>query len=165
MNVPSGDIKAVGRTAALEEGAASVIYKPFDVEEIINIVESVLKSVVILVVDDHASDREILSQILMEKGYNVAGAADGNEAVQMVKDCHYNVILMDIKLPGRDGVSVFEEIHSINPEAKVIFMTGFALDDMVRQALEGGAYPVVYKPLEVQNVLTMVRQLTAEKVV
>ena len=149
---------------ALEEGAVSVIYKPFDMDSVISLVESVLKSVVILVVDDRSSDREILSQILTDKGYTVAEAADGNEAIQMVKDSHYDIIFMDIKLPGKDGFSAFQEISALDPDARVLFMTGFVLEDSIRQAIDAGAYPVAYKPFEIEKVLALVAEIMAEKV-
>ena len=149
---------------ALDEGAFSVIYKPFDMESVISLVETVLKSVLILVVDDHSSEREVLMQILTDKGYKVAGAADGNEAIQMVRDNHFDIILMDIKLPGKDGFAAFQEIKGIDPDARVLFMTGFVLEDSIRQAIEAGAYPVAYKPFDIEKVLALVAQIMAEKV-
>ena len=149
---------------ALDEGAFSVIYKPFDMEGIIRLVESVLKSVLILVVDDHSSERAGLMQILTDKGYKVAGAADGNEAIQMVRDNHFDIILMDIKLPGKDGFTVFLEVNAIDPDARVIFMTGFVLEDSTRQAIVAGAYPIAYKPFDLENVLALVEQILAETV-
>jgi len=148
---------------ALEEGAVSVIYKPFDVEKVVSLVEAVLKTVLILVVDDRSSDRKVLSQILSDKGYRVAEAADGNDAIQLVKGSHYDVIFMDIKLPGRDGFATFQEIKAIDPQARVIFMTGFALEDSIKQALVAGAYPVAYKPFDIENILALVKQIIAGK--
>jgi DNA-binding NtrC family response regulator len=148
---------------ALDEGAFSVVYKPFDMDHVINLVESVLKTVVILVVDDRSGDRETLMQILSDKGYRVAGAADGDEAIEMVKGSHYDMILMDIKLPGKDGVVTFQEIRQVDPEAKVIFMTGFVLEESVKQAVEEYAYPVASKPLDIENVLGLVEQIVAER--
>ncbi len=149
---------------ALDEGAFSVIYKPFDMEGVIKLVESVLKSVLILVVDDHSSERESLIQILTDKGYKVAGAADGDEAIQMVRDKHFDVILMDIKLPGKDGFAAFQEIKALDPDARVVFMTGFVLEDSIRQAIDAGAYPVAYKPFDIDKVLALVAEIMAGKV-
>src|SRR3990172_756781 len=99
---------------ALEEGAFSVVYKPFDTDKVVSLVEAVLKTVLILVVDDRSADRHVLSQILRDKGYRVAEATDGDHAIQVVKDHHYDVIFMDIKLPGRDGLVTFQEIKAID---------------------------------------------------
>ena len=149
---------------ALDEGAFTVVYKPFDMQAVISLVESVFKSLLILVVDDRVSDRNILSQILTDKGYRVAAAADGTEAVQMAQKHDYDIIFMDIQLPGRDGFATFQEIQAINSEARVIFMTGFVLEDSVREALHSGAYPIAYKPLDISNILEMVELIGAEKV-
>jgi len=148
---------------ALEEGAFAVIYKPFEIEKVISLVESVLKTVLILVVDDRSSDRKVLGEILRNKGYRVAEAADGGEAIQMVKERHYDIIFMDIKLPGRDGFATFGEIKAIDPQAGVIFMTGFVLEDSIKQALEAGAYPIAYKPFDMENILVLVDRIIAEK--
>ena len=148
---------------ALDEGAFSVVYKPFDIDRVIKLIESVLRSVVILVVDDRSGDRETLMQILSDKGYNVTGAADGDEAIELVKGGHYDIIFMDIKLPGKDGVATFQEIRQLDPDAKVIFMTGFILDDTVKRAIEEYAYPVASKPLDIENVLSLVKQIVAER--
>ena len=149
--------------AALDEGAFSVIYKPFDVEKVINLVESVIDSAVILVVDDCSSDRETLGLILRERGFRVTEAEDGEQAVQMVKDSHHDVILMDIKMPGMDGFSAFEKIKETEPGAKVLFITGFSDDDHIKQALESGAYPMTQKPFDVDNLLNLVDHMTAER--
>lgn len=147
--------------AALEEGAYSVVYKPFDVEKIISLVESVIKSVVILVVDDHSSDRETLSLILKEKGYRVAEAAGGREAVDMVRSSRFDTILMDVKMPGMDGLTAFEEIKAIDPEAKVVFITGFSDDDKLRQALAKDTFAVINKPFDVEALLMLLAYTTA----
>ncbi len=147
---------------ALEEGAFSVIYKPFDIEKVVSLVESVLRTVVILVVDDRSSDRKVLSEILRDKGHRVAEAADGNEAIEMVKDSHYDIIFMDIKLPGKDGVATWQEIKAVDPQARVIFMTGFVLEDSIKQAIEGGAYPVARKPFDVESIIALVKSIAGQ---
>jgi len=150
--------------AALEEGAFSVIYKPFDVEGVIKLVDSVLESLLILVVDDYSSDRDTLTAILTDKGYKVAEAVDGLDAIQMVQHRRYDIILIDIKLPGKDGIATFKEIRAIRPDARAIFITGFELDETVRQALETDALPIAYKLFNVERILTLIKDLTTEKI-
>lgn len=150
--------------SALEEGAFSVIYKPFDVDEVVRLAEVAFRSALILVVDDRASDRELLSDLLTERGHSVFSAASGDEAIEMVRDHRYDVILMDIKLPGQDGVSTFEQIRAIDPNTKVLFITGFDLEETMKQALDAGAYAVAYKPVDVERILGLVRRAMAEAV-
>ena len=147
---------------ALEEGAVSVLYKPFEIERVISLVRSVLRTGLILVVDDRAADRATLSQVLADEGYVMAEAPDGEEAIRMIESIHYDIILMDIRLPGKDGFASFRAIREIDPEARVIFMTGFSLDDSMRQELQVGAYPIAYKPFDMDDVLALVRRVAVE---
>lgn len=150
--------------AALDEGAFSVVYKPFDVAKVIDLVDSVLQSVLILVVDDHSADREVLSQILTDRNYRVTQAGDGNEAIRLVEKAEYDVILMDIRMPGMDGITAFNSIKELSPDARVIFITGFELEDGISRAIQAGAYPIAYKPFDVDNLLGMLDQIVKTKV-
>ena len=67
----------------------------------------------ILVVDDEAEIRSSLEEILREEGYGVAGAADAEEAMTLLRDVPYDVVLLDIWLPGRDGLELLAEIRSM----------------------------------------------------
>lgn len=149
---------------ALEEGAFTVVYKPFELERVITLIDSVFKSLLVLVVDDRTADRDVLSEILTDKGYFVATAADGKQAIEMTGDSHYDIIFMDINMPGMDGLATFEEIKSMNPEARVIFMTGFVVEESLKEALDAGAYPIAYKPLDIDNICGLLAQVSAEKV-
>ena len=149
---------------ALEEGAFTVVYKPFELERVITLIDSVFKSLLVLVVDDRTADRDVLSEILTDKGYFVATVADGKQAIEMAGDSHYDIIFMDIKMPGMDGLATFEEIKSMNPEARVIFMTGFVVEESLKEALDAGAYPIAYKPLDIDNICGLLAQVSAEKV-
>ena len=150
--------------AALEEGAFSVTYKPFDVENVIKLVDSVLDSLLILVVDDYSSDRNTLTAILTDKGYKVAEAVDGLEAIQMVEHRRYDIILMDINLPDKDGIATFEEIRAIRPDARAIFITGLEVEESVRKALASDALAIAYKPFDVERILAMVKELAPVKI-
>ena len=142
---------------ALGEGAYAVVYKPFDIDKIISLIDELLEDkILILVVDDQFGDRETLKVILEDKGYRVATAADGAEALKMVKEKHYDVIFLDIKLPGMDGIETFELVHEIDPRAAVIMMTGFTEEDLVERALNCGAYTCIYKPFDMEKVIALV---------
>jgi two-component system response regulator HydG len=141
---------------ALEEGAYAVIYKPFDIDKIIALIDDLLdEKTLILVVDDQFGDRETLKAILEEKGYRVTTAADGTEAVKMVAERHYDIIFLDIKMPGIDGIETFERVKKIDPGAVVIMMTGYTAEDMVEKALSGGAYTCIHKPFDLEKVMSI----------
>ena len=148
---------------ALEEGAYAVAYKPFDIDKIISYIDELLEDkTLILVVDDQFGDRETLKGVLEDKGYRVTTAADGAEAVNMVNEKHYDVIFLDIKMPGIDGVETFEQVHQIDPRAVVIMMTGFSEEDMVKKALSCGAYTCIYKPFDMEKVIDLVDKIARE---
>ena len=145
---------------ALREGAHSVITKPFDVGKLFDVLQAAARTGAVLVVDDQAADRNSISAVLHQRGYEVATASSGTEAVQKVRHHHYDVILMDLRMPGKDGFTAFQEISAIDSETRVIFVTGFAPDEVIRDALESSEYAVAYKPLDVGSMLAMVKKLT-----
>ncbi len=150
--------------AALEEGAYAVVYKPFDMDKIIAIIERLLKEkTLILVVDDEFGDRETLKTILVEKGYKVATARDGAEAIKMVKKRHYNIIFLDVRLPNMNGVETFEQVKEIDPGATVIMMTGYTEEELVRKAVSEGAYTCIYKPFDMEKVIALVESIRSVK--
>ena len=149
---------------ALEEGAYAIVYKPFDIDRLIAIIEDLLhEKTLILVVDDQFGDRETLKTILEDKGYRVATAKDGAEAIQMVKERHYDIIFLDVRLPGIDGVEAFEQVKKIDPKAAVIMMTGYSEEDLVKRAISGGAYTCIYKPFDMEKVMVLVEDITKDK--
>ena len=148
---------------ALEEGAYSVISKPFDVAQIIDIVQAVLRTTMVLVVDQNAADRETLGTILKESGYQVTEAADGEEAVGKAAERHYRVILMDVKMPGMDGFTTMERIREFDPLVKVIFVSECILEDSVKEALRHGAYTALTKPVDPKAILDLMGEITSQE--
>ena len=148
---------------ALEEGAYAVVYKPFDMEHVVSIIESVLHRTLILVVDDYFADRETLKAILEERGYRVFAAETGNEALARVKEKHFDIVFLDIRLPDIDGAQIFEEVKVIDPGAAVIMMTGYSEQELVRRAISHGAYTCIYKPFDVEKILTVVGEISQQR--
>lgn len=101
----------------------------------------------LIIVDDHAVVRSGLSKFLkVNKDLElVAEASDGNEAVQMVSLHKPDVVLMDLMMPGMDGISATREIHQKYPQVKVIALTSFAEQSMVQGALQAGAIGYLQK--------------------
>jgi DNA-binding NtrC family response regulator len=148
---------------ALEEGAYAVVYKPFDIEDIVNIIEAALRKTLILVVDDYFADRETLKAILEERGYRVVTAETGAEALARVKEKHFDIIFLDIRLPDIDGTQIFEQVKAIDPEVAVIMMTGYSEEEVVRRAISQGAYTCVYKPFDVEKIMTVVGEISQRR--
>jgi DNA-binding NtrC family response regulator len=112
----------------------------------------------ILIVDDNVSLCKTMSFVLGRKGYAVATARDGPEAIERIKESPFDMIFMDIKMPLMDGVETYRRIKQIRPEAVVMMMTAYAVEDLVQEALEEGAYGIVYKPLDIEKVVAVIEE-------
>ncbi len=117
----------------------------------------------ILVVDDLRSIRLTLGEILEDKGHDVVTAEDGYQAIEAAKKTHFDAILMDIKMPGINGVQTFGEIKKIDPKAVVIMMTAYTDEDLVSRAITRGAYTCIYKPFDVEKVIALVEDIAKEE--
>ena len=114
----------------------------------------------ILIVDDNLSLCKTLSFVLGHKGYTVTTAQDGPEAIERVKENPFNMIFMDIKMPLMDGVETYRRIKKIRPEAIVMMMTAYAVEELVQEALQEGAYGITYKPLDIERMIAVIEEAT-----
>jgi DNA-binding NtrC family response regulator len=113
---------------------------------------------IILIVDDNIALCQSMALILKRKGYAVTYAHDGPGAIEKVKDRPFDMIFMDIKMPGMDGVEAHRRITKVRPEATVVMMTAYAVEDMVQEALKEGACGIMYKPLELDEVFALLER-------
>ena len=113
----------------------------------------------ILIVDDDVGLGKTLSFVLEHKGYSVATANDGPEALEMVEERPFDMVFMDIKMPLMDGVETYKRMKKVRPEAVVVMMTAYAVEDLVREALHSNAYTCLYKPLDMEEVLRLVDEI------
>ena len=112
----------------------------------------------ILIVDDNTSLCKSMSFILGRKNYAVVTAKDGQEAIARVEEIPFDVIFMDIKMPLMDGVETYKSVKKIRSEAVVIMMTAYAVEDLVQQALQEGAYAILYKPLDIEKAIALIEK-------
>ena len=110
----------------------------------------------LLVVDDDAGMAATLRDILGASGYGVDVAHSGFEAVRHLRDHKPDGILMDIRMPGMNGVETFRETKTLSPESFVIFMTAFSDSTLVEDARREGAVDVVSKPLDLPSLLRLI---------
>jgi NarL family two-component system response regulator LiaR len=101
----------------------------------------------ILLVDDHAVVRSGLSKfLLVNKDMELIGeASDGVEAIQLAKKYHPDIILMDLMMPGMDGITATREILKLSPQSRIIALTSFSEQNMVQGALQAGAIGYLQK--------------------
>ena len=86
------------------------------------------KKASILIVDDDIGMTETLADIFDDRGYDVAVAGDGYKAIGMIGERAYDIVLMDIKMPGINGVETFKEVKRISSSTKVIMMTAYSVE-------------------------------------
>ncbi|MCK9484707.1 MAG: response regulator [Candidatus Marinimicrobia bacterium] len=102
----------------------------------------------ILIVDDEQEVAELLEELLTQFGYATAMAFTKAEAVDRLKDFSPGIVLLDIRLPDGDGISILKEIKATYPAIEVIMITGLADRDIALQALKEGAADYICKPID-----------------
>jgi DNA-binding NtrC family response regulator len=117
----------------------------------------------ILIVDDHINQCNTMAFILERKGYSVTTAGDGVQAIALVEKNTFDIIFMDIKMPIMNGVQAYKRIKKISPGTKVIMMTAYAVEDLVQEALQVGAYGIIHKPLDIKKVLSIINKSLEDK--
>lgn len=105
-----------------------------------------MKASSILMVDDDAAFRHVMSGELQRLGYEVATAASGEEAVQRVGAGEYDVLLLDLRLPGMSGLETLRTVNAKAPSTEVIMLTGHGSIDTAIEAIRAGAFDYVVKP-------------------
>ena len=127
-----------------------------------------IKNANILVVDDEESMRDTCLQTLSRKGYNVDTAEDGSIGIDMLKEKSYDVVILDLKMPGLNGLEVLKIIKQDNPDIVVIVITGHATIESAVEAMKQGAYDFIPKPFTPESLRMIVqralstRELTLE---
>lgn len=113
----------------------------------------------ILVVDDEAEIRSSLEEILAEEGYSVAGAGSAAEALVLLQDVPYDVVLLDIWLPDRDGLEVLADMRRLDPELRpeVVIVSGHGTIETAVKATKLGAYDFLEKPLSLDRTLIVIK--------
>ena len=110
----------------------------------------------ILVVDDEIIIRDLLEDFLGRKGYDVYTATDGRAAIAKVKEIRPHIVLLDIMMPGMDGIDTLKEIRRIDPKVGVIMVTAISDQQLGRRAMELGAFDYITKPLDFNYLETAV---------
>jgi len=111
----------------------------------------------VLVVDDESSIRESLEMILSYEGYGVLTVEDGAACLGRLQDGSFDLILLDVKMPGMDGLQVLQEIRKRNPETPVVMISGNATIETAMAAAKSGAFDFIEKPLDRDRLLVTVR--------
>jgi two-component system, NtrC family, response regulator HydG len=117
----------------------------------------------ILLVDDNEDFLDSTKDVLEDEGYVIRTASSGEEAVRKVEEEKPDLVVMDIKMPGLNGVESFIQMKRRRPDIKVIMCTAYIVDGLIRQALEEGAYTVLNKPFEMELLLSTITHCLQEQ--
>jgi DNA-binding NtrC family response regulator len=112
----------------------------------------------ILVVDDESEIREGLELLLSSEGYQVATAGSGEAGLAKLEEQPYDLVLLDVSLPGRNGLELLREIRQRDPHLAVVLITAYGSIDMARQAFKSGALDYITKPWSNEELLAQVAQ-------
>ncbi|UCE19419.1 MAG: sigma-54-dependent Fis family transcriptional regulator [Gemmatimonadota bacterium] len=121
------------------------------------------KSLGILVVDDERSVRDSLRKWFVESGYNADSAADAKEALNKLQKGGWDIVFLDIRLPGMDGMELQKRIKDLSPNTIIIMITAYASVDTAVQSLKEGAYDYITKPVDPNYLIHLVNKIAQQR--
>ena len=118
----------------------------------------------ILIVDDEPNMLRTLADILLDEGFEVSTATSGEQAVEMCAANDYGVVLMDVRMPGIDGMEAFRRIRKAKRTVPVVLMSAYTVDHLRHGTMEEDVVAFVQKPLDAAKVLFMLHSLSNRSV-
>jgi len=112
----------------------------------------------VLVVDDEIDTCRNMEDILTEMGYRVAIASDGPAALELIRKTHFDIALLDLKMPGMDGLTLYRAIKKLRAGTVAVIVTGYAGNDVTAAALLEGAVGVLPKPVDFGHLMGVIGQ-------
>ena len=115
----------------------------------------------VLVVDDEKNIRQTLAQALVPMGLHVETAVNGEEALQKVRDAEFDLMLLDLKMPGVDGMEVLRSLSDVRPEIRIIIITAYGTVKNAVEAIKLGAVDFIEKPFSPREIRELVNSVLA----
>jgi len=112
----------------------------------------------ILIVDDEPIVRESIRDWLKDAGYQVATAESGEEALEMIEKQDFSVMIIDVRLPGKTGITVLKEVRTLKPEIKAIIITAYPSTELAAEAMKLGAIDYLIKPIAPDDLERLIRE-------
>lgn len=121
------------------------------------------KNLKVLIVDDDRRMARTIYDILKVKGFDAVQAYSGEEAVEKVKSDKPDCVLMDVKMPGMNGIEVLKIIKKLSPDLPVVLISAYATEEQAAEGKRHGAYAILPKPMDLQIVLSFLNILRKEE--
>lgn len=143
----------------LLEGAVTAVYKPFAINKLIELMGKILKRPIVLIIDDKRDDRAVLKNSLEIQDYRVIEAQDGMTAIEKIKKGNFDICLVDFKMPGMNGLETINEIKRADPDIGVILLSGYTLEDAMRNEIKNGdGLTFIRKPYDMNNLMDIMEE-------
>jgi len=110
----------------------------------------------VLVVDDDGMIRALFRETLEKEGHTVIGASTGAEGIKCVKESDFDLVFLDLKMPGMDGVELFKQIKIAKPELPVTIVSGYPGSEMMERAIKHGPLGIMNKPFKIADIIMLV---------
>ncbi|KHD86714.1 chemotaxis protein CheY [Heyndrickxia ginsengihumi] len=112
----------------------------------------------LLIVDDQFGIRILLTEVLQKEGYETFQAANGVQALELVKKYTFDLVLLDMKIPGMDGIEILKRMKKIHSDIRVIIMTAYGELDMIEETKKLGALTHFAKPFDIDDIRKAVKE-------
>lgn len=112
----------------------------------------------ILIADDEGDFRDIIKDILIEEQFSLAEASSGLNALEIFKNNHFDVVLLDLRMPDLDGIETMKELKKIDSQIPIIILTAFGDIPTAVEAVKLGAYDFITKPPEFDKLITIIKR-------
>jgi DNA-binding NarL/FixJ family response regulator len=112
----------------------------------------------ILIVDDEKDFRAIVKEILIDEEFSAAEASNGLNAIEIFKINSFDAVLLDLRMPGMDGIETLQELKKIDPHIPIIILTAFGDIPTAVEAVKQGAYDFITKPPEFDKLITIIKR-------
>lgn len=117
----------------------------------------------ILIVDDELEFLELMRNRLHKRGFTVETAHNGEAALEIVKQKNFDAMVLDVKMPGIDGIEVLRRVKRVRPEMPVLLLTGHASMEAAMTGVETGAVDYLLKPVPINDLIIRLREIASRK--
>ena len=112
----------------------------------------------ILVADDEEVTRDLFKRLIPRLGHEIYTASNGQEALEMIRENNFDLLIMDLKMPVMDGMELLDRIHQLGKEIPTVVITGYATMEITKQALEAGCIDLVIKPFSLEDIQRAIKK-------